>query len=104
MKEFLCSCRCTCGKCMEWRGTWETVCIENELETILITGNGHSFVTILGISEIGGFLCIPAHDIGFSLEEPADTVYVEEHLLRRLEKKDAITIATALREKCKNRK
>lgn len=82
----------------------KTVCIENKLETILITGNGNSFVTILRISELGGFLCIPAHGVGFSLEKPADTVYVEEHLLRCLEKKDAITIATALREKCKNRK
>lgn len=88
---------------MEWRSTWETLCIENELETIRIAGNGHSFETILGSSEMGGFLCIPSHGIGFALEEPADTVYVEEHLLRRLEQKDSITIATALREKCKNR-
>jgi len=89
---------------MEWDGTWETVCIENELETIRITGNGHSFEIILGTSEMGDFLCIPAHDIGFALGEVTDGVYMEEHLLRSLEVKDAVTIATALREKSKKRR
>lgn len=88
---------------MEWNGTWETICIENDLETIRVTGNGKRFEIILGWSEMGDFLCIPAHDIGFALEGPIDSVYVEEHLLRHLERKDSITIATALREKSKNK-
>lgn len=104
MEKFLCSCRCTCGKRMEWMGTWETICIENELETIRVTGNGHSFEIILVISEMGDFLCIPAHNIGFALGEVTDSVSVEEHLLRSLEVKDAVTIMTALREKSKKRR
>lgn len=88
---------------MEWSGTWETICIETELETIRITGNGKQFELVLGRSEMGDFLCIPSHDVGFALNGPVESVYVEEHLLRRLDLKDSITIATALRERSKNK-
>ena len=99
MYEFTCSYRCSCGNRMEWRGSCETICVENELETMEVHGNGKCFRVILGTSEAGDFLCIPTHNAGVYAEDISDMASLEEHLKERLEEKDAVTIATALAHK-----
>ena len=88
---------CCCGNRVRWEGTWERVCIENELVTVRITGRGHSFDTVIAQSEWGDFLCIPSCDIGFSIGSLTDTACLEEHLRKTLRQEDAVMIAAALK-------
>lgn len=88
---------------MEWRGTCKTICVENELETMEVHGDGKCFRVILGTSEAGDFLCIPTHNAGLYAEDISDMASIKEHLRERLEEKDAVTIATALAHKSRKK-
>ena len=43
------------------------------------------------------FICIPSHDIGFSIGSLRDTACPEEHFRKNLRQEDAITIAATLK-------
>ena len=49
--KFECGFTCRCGNRIHWKGTWERVCIENELVTVRVTGRGRSFDTVVAQSE-----------------------------------------------------
>lgn len=60
-------------------------------------GKGRSFDTVVAQSEWGDFICIPSHDIGFSIGSFSDTARLEEHFRKNLGQEDAITVAAALK-------
>ena len=95
--KFECGFTCRCGNRIHWEGTWERVCIENELVTVRVTGRGRSFDTVVAQREWGDFICIPSHDIGFSIGSFSDTARLEEHFRKNLGQEDAITVAAALK-------
>ncbi len=97
MHKFECCYTCSCGNRICWEGCWERVCIENELVTVRITGDGKNFEVVLAQSEWGDFICIPSSNIGFAVGGFSDTVYMEEHLRKGLGPKEAVTIAAALK-------
>lgn len=73
--KFECGFTCRCGNWVHWEGTWERVCIGNELVTVRVTGRGRSFDTVVAQSEWGDFICIPSHNIGFrGGNRPADSL------------------------------
>ena len=47
--------------------------------------------------QLGDFICIPSHDIGFSIGSLSDTARLEEHFRKNLGQEDAITVAAALK-------
>ena len=104
MRTFDCSYTCSCGNRVKWKGTWETLCVENELETIRIRVDNRIFDTVLAVSECGDFLCIPSEGIGFATDSLSDRVYMEEHLIQELDRKSAVTIAAALQDLAENRR
>lgn len=42
--KFECGFTCRCGNRIHWKGTWERVCIENELVTVRVTGRGAALI------------------------------------------------------------
>lgn len=71
--------------------------MENELVTVRITGGGSSFEVILAQSAWIDFICLPSYELGFAVGSLSDTAYLEEHLGQRLNRKDMVTVAAALK-------
>ena len=81
----------------EWTGSWELLHYDGSFWELLINGRGSSFHSILGISSVGLYICIPSIDVGCGLADWTDTFWNTEKLSGFVSVTDAVTIAEALR-------
>ena len=81
----------------EWTGSWELLHYDGSFSELLINGRGSSFHSILGMSSVGLYICIPSIDVGCGLAGWTDTFWNTEKLSGFVSVTDAVTIAEALR-------
>lgn len=64
----------------EWTGNWELLHYDGSFWELLINGRGSSFHSILGMSSVGLYICIPSIDVGCSLAGWTDTFWNTENV------------------------
>lgn len=80
-----------------WKGSFKNLSIHGSYFEADISGRGSSFHIIAGRYENGGFLCIPAWQVGCELARYHDLFWNCEQLEGLIGIVDAITVVTAIR-------